>query len=520
VKLDELLAGLDVRTDGDLKVEITGLSYDSRESRPGHLYFSTARDAEKNRANISDALSRGARAVVGQVDDGGERARPAVTWVGSERPRLLMGAVASRFFSAPSERIDLIGITGTSGKTTTSYILGSIFEAAGMRSGIIGTIGIFVAGKKIYSGLTTPESLDFEAALAQMEREGVRHAAAEISSIGLAEGRVDALNFRACMFTNLGRDHLDYHGTIENYFAAKLRLFTEILPRSKRANPVAIVRGDDPFGRRVLEAVKTPKLSFGMDRSLDVYPESFEADLSGIRATLSILGKKIKIDSPLIGEINLLNILGASALSAALGIESEAVAEGVRRCPGAPGRLEAVQAKPGVTVLVDYAHKPDALEAVLTTLARLRAGKVICVFGCGGDRDRGKRPIMGEIAGRLADLPLLTSDNPRSEDPLAIIAEVEEGLIAAGRERVDYRDASAKKFSEEFHAGSSRRGYVVEPDRRQAIATALKIAARGDAVLIAGKGHEDYQLVAGRILKFDDRVVVREIAAELGSGQS
>jgi UDP-N-acetylmuramoyl-L-alanyl-D-glutamate--2,6-diaminopimelate ligase len=520
VKLDELLASLDVRTDGDLNVEITGLSYDSRKCGPGHLFFSMARDAEKNRANISDALSRGARAVVGQVDDGGERARLAVTWVGSERPRLLMGAVASRFFSAPSERVDLIGITGTSGKTTTSYILGSIFEAAGMPSGIIGTIGIFVAGKKIYSGLTTPESIDFEAALAQMERQGVRHAAAEVSSIGLAEGRVDALSFRACMFTNLGRDHLDYHGTIENYFAAKLRLFTEILPRSKRADPVAIVRGDDPFGRRVLDSVKTSKVSFGMDRSLDVYPESFAADLSGIHATLSVLGKKIKIDSPLIGEINLLNILGASGLSAALGIESEAVAEGVRRCPGAPGRLEAVLAKPGVTVLVDYAHKPDALEAVLTTLARVRAGKVICVFGCGGDRDRGKRPIMGEIAGRLADLPVLTSDNPRSEDPLAIIAEVEEGLIAAGRERIEYRDASAETFAEEFHGGSAPRGYIVEPDRRRAIAAALKIAAPGDAVLVAGKGHEDYQLVGGRVLKFDDRVVVREIAAELGSGQS
>jgi len=187
VKLDELLASLDVRTDGDLNVEITGLSYDSRQSRRGHLFFSMARDAEKNRANVGDALSRGARAVVVRGWDDVELARPAVTWVGSERPRLLMGAVASRFFSAPSERVDLIGITGTSGKTTTSYILGSIFEAAGMPSGIIGTIGIFVAGKKIYSGLTTPESLDFESALAQMEREGVRHAGAEVSSIGLAE---------------------------------------------------------------------------------------------------------------------------------------------------------------------------------------------------------------------------------------------------------------------------------------------------------------------------------------------
>ena len=312
VKLGELLEGLDVRRiDGDLNVEITGLSYDSRQTWPGHLYFSTARDAKRNRANIEDALNRGARAVVVDGWDGG-MARPAATLVESERPRLLMGAAASRFFGAPSERVDLIGITGTSGKTTTSYILASIFEAAGMPAGIIGTIGIFIGGKKIYSGLTTPESIDFESALAQMEREGVRHVAAEVSSIGIAEGRVDALNFRACMFTNLGRDHLDYHKTIEDYFAAKLRLFTEILPRSKRANTVAVVRGDDPFGRRVLDSVKGSKISFGMDRSLDVHPETFDADLRGIRATVSVLGKKIKIESPLLGEINLLNILGAS----------------------------------------------------------------------------------------------------------------------------------------------------------------------------------------------------------------
>jgi len=512
VKLGELLQGLDVRRiDGDLNVEITGLSYDSRQTWPGHLYFSTARDAKRNRANIEDALNRGARAVVVGGWDGGV-ARPAVTLVESERPRLLMGAVASRFFGAPSGRVDLIGITGTSGKTTTSYIVASIFEAAGLPTGIIGTIGIFIGDRKIYSGLTTPESIDFESALARMEREGVGHAAAEISSQGIAEGRVEALNFRACMFTNLGRDHLDYHASMEDYFAAKLRLFTEILPRSRRADTVAIVRGDDAYGKRVLDAVKGKKISFGMERSLDVYPEKFNADLSGIRATISVLGKKIEIESPLIGEINLLNILGASALSAALGIDVDAVADGVRRCPGAPGRLEAVPAKAGVTVLVDYAHKPDALEAVLTALRSLRAGRVVCVFGCGGDRDRGKRPIMGEIAGRLADIPVLTSDNPRSEDPMVIIAEVERGLTATGRTRI----TEEKNFADASIGG----GYIVEPDRREAIRIALTLATSGDAVLIAGKGHEDYQLVAGRVLPFDDRVVVREIAVELGGGQS
>ncbi|HEY6420307.1 MAG TPA: UDP-N-acetylmuramoyl-L-alanyl-D-glutamate--2,6-diaminopimelate ligase [Candidatus Binataceae bacterium] len=498
------------RVTGETAVEIAGLSYDSRATRPGHLFFSLARDAERNRANLEDALSRGARAVVVRGWDGGI-ARPAVTLVESARPRLLMGAAASRFYGAPSERVDLIGITGTAGKTTTAYLLASIFEAAGLGAGIIGTIGIFIKGRKLSSGLTTPESIDFEAALADMEREGVRHAAAEVSSIGIEEGRVDALNFRACMFTNLGRDHLDYHGNMENYFAAKMRLFTEILPRSRRADTVAVVRGDDPYGQRVLAAFGGRKVTFGMDCALDVHPESFTTDLSGIHATISALGKRVEISSPLVGEINLLNILGASALSVALGIEMAAVAEGVRRCPGAPGRLEAVPARPGVTVLVDYAHKPDALEAVLTALRRLSAGRLICVFGCGGDRDRGKRPIMGEIAGRIADLPILTSDNPRTEDPLAIIAEVEQGLIAAGLQKIE-KSASAG------YAGY--KGYVVEPDRRAAIAAALAIAKPGDVVIVAGKGHEDYQLVGRRTLKFDDRTAVREIAAEMDRGQS
>jgi len=506
VKLAELLKGEDVgRIEGDAAVEITGLSYDSRETRDGHLFFALARDEERNRAYIKDALNRGARAVAVRRWDGGT-ARPAAAIVQCERPRLLMGAVAARFFNYPSERVDLIGITGTSGKTTTTYLLASIFEAAGLGAGIIGTIGIFIRGRKIYHGLTTPESLDFESALAQMESAGVRHVAAEVSSIGLAEGRVDALNFRACLFTNFGRDHLDYHVTLDDYFAAKLRLFAEILPRSRRKETVAVARGDEPYGRRVLESSIGRRVSFGLARSLDVYPQEFRADLSGIHGVMVALGKKIGFDSPLVGEFNLLNILGASALSVALGIDADAVAEGVRRCPGAPGRMEVVPSRPGVTVLVDYAHKPDALEAVLRAVRPLTSGRIICVFGCGGDRDPGKRPIMGEIAGRLADLPMLTSDNPRSEDPLAIIAQVEKGLIAAGLERLDAPSAGA-------------RGYVIEPDRRTAIAAALGSAVAGDVVIIAGKGHEDYQLVGDRVLHFDDREVVRAVAAQLGGGQ-
>ncbi len=504
MNLGELIAGGPLcQVHGDAELEISGLSYDSRLTRPGDLFFSLARDERQSRAHLDEALNRGARAVVVRGWDGGA-ARPAVTVIECDRPRLLMGTAASQFYNAPSRRLDLVGVAGTSGKTTTTYLLASIFEAAGMTAGIIGTVGIFIGRRKLYSGLTTPESVDFEASLAEMERAGVSRVAAEISSIGIEEGRVDALSFRACLFTNLGRDHLDYHGTIENYFAAKLRLFTELLPRSMRAEKVAVICGDDPYGQRILGAVDGRKISFGLDPKLDVHPANFSSGLDGVHASIEALGKKIEVSSPLLGKINLLNILGASALSVALGIETEAVTEGVRRCPGAPGRLEAIEGLPGVKVLVDYAHKPDALGAVLETLRALGPRRLICVFGCGGDRDRGKRAIMGQIAGRLADIPILTSDNPRTEDPLKIIAEVEAGLVAADLRRIAAAEAGREP------------GYLVEPDRRAAISMALKIAAPRDIVVIAGKGHEDYQLVGGRRLDFDDRVVARDVIAQVG----
>jgi UDP-N-acetylmuramoyl-L-alanyl-D-glutamate--2,6-diaminopimelate ligase len=507
VKLADLIAGLEIgRIEGDEDVEISGVSYDSRKAGPGHLFFAMARDPERNRANIEDALNRGARAVV-VWSGGGGTARPAVSLVSCGEPRRLMAAVAARFFGSPSQTLDLVGITGTSGKTTTTYLLASIFEAAGLPAGIIGTIGIFIRDRKVYSGLTTPESIDFERALAEMLSAGVRHAAAEVSSIGIAEGRIDQLNFRACIFTNLGRDHLDYHGSEEDYFASKLRLFTEILPRSSRRHPVAVVRGDDPFGRRVLDAVNFTKVSFGLNRAFDTYPLELRADLHGLRGKIVALGNEIEFTSPLVGEFQIYNILAAAALSVALGVGPAAVAEGVRRCPGAPGRMEAIAVRAGVTVLVDYAHKPDALEAVLRAARRLTPGRVFCVFGCGGDRDRGKRPIMGGIAALLADLPVLTSDNPRTEDPIAIIAEIEAGLAAEGLTRLDAPPANGD------------RGYLVEPDRRRAIEIALRAAREGDTVIIAGKGHEDYQLVGSRVLSFDDRAVVREIAASLEGGQ-
>ena len=331
----------------------------------------------------------------------------------------------------------------------------------------------------------------------------MRAAAAEISSIGLEERRVEELNFRACLFTNLARDHLDYHGTIENYFAAKLRLFTELLAEERRCG-----RGRGGERRR---PVRTARAAVGAraqaqlwtwTASCDVHPVSFS---TGTRRNSRGARRRWQASGDLLAaarRINLLNILGASAVSVALGIDDGCGGRtGVRRCPGAPGRLEAVAGPAGVKVLVDYAHKPDALAGGARALRALSPRRLICVFGCGGDRDRGKRPIMGEIAGRLADLPILTSDNPRTEDPLQIIAEVEDGLQQTALKRID-RKASAGGGRLPGRARSAR------GDRAGA-----RSRSAGDIVVIAGKGHEDYQLVGGRRLDFDDRKVVRELTA-------
>jgi len=501
MRLTDLISGFEARVVGERDAEISGLSYDSRTTKAGDLFFALAPDPQQKLKHLEAALNRGAGAIV--TSGGGWDPHRTAVVVECARPRRLMAVAASRFYREPSAELDLVGITGTSGKTTSAYLLASIFEAAGAPAGMIGTIGTFIGARKLCGGLTTPEAPDCEAALADMLSAGCRRVAAEISSIGIAEGRVEALNFRACLFTNLSRDHFDYHLNLENYFAAKLRLFTELLAATKRKDPVAVARRDDPYGKRVLDSVKCRKISFGLERACDVYPIESRFGLDGITAMISACGQKIEIRSPLLGEIYLLNILGVVGVSVALGIDGGAVADGVRRCPGAPGRLEPLPGRPGVTILVDYAHKPDALSGVLKMLRGIGARRIVCVFGCGGDRDRGKRPIMGEVAARLSDLAILTSDNPRSEDPLKIIAEVEVGLRGAGLQRIDRDQLGAKS------------GYIVEPDRRAAITLAIHSAQAGDIVVIAGKGHENYQLVGPRKLPFDDREVAREAIASI-----
>jgi UDP-N-acetylmuramoyl-L-alanyl-D-glutamate--2,6-diaminopimelate ligase len=505
MRLRSLLDGIQgIRFYGDAEVEICSLSCDSRTAGPGCLFFALAKEAKQRQLHVQQALSRGARAVVVGAS-WEECVRPATTIIECDQPRLAMARVASRFYNAPSKRLDLVGITGTSGKTTTAYLAAAIFEAEGAPAGLIGTLGGFVSDHRLYFGLTTPEAIDLESQLSAMESAGVRRAALEVSSIGLAEGRVEALHFRAAVFTNLGRDHLDYHRTMADYFAAKLRLFTEILPRSERPDVVVIARGDDPYGKRLLEVVKLRRVTFGLTDDCDVRPLSFKATLGGITSEILASGRKLTLHSPLIGKFNLLNILAAAGICTALAIPAEALMQGVLRCAGAPGRAELVSGPGETTVLVDYAHKPDALEMMLKSVRELAPQRVICVFGCGGNRDAGKRPLMGEIAGRLADLAVITSDNPRSEDPLAIIRQIESGLASL----------NVHKLSQAQILGGNHAGYIIEPDRRRAIELALRAASARDVVLIAGKGHETYQQVGNKKFDFDDRQVAREVLREI-----
>jgi UDP-N-acetylmuramoyl-L-alanyl-D-glutamate--2,6-diaminopimelate ligase len=392
-----------------------------------------------------------------------------------------MGVAADEFFERPTEKLELAGVTGTNGKTTTAFLLYSILAAGGRRPGLLGTIESRVGGERRPALRTTPEAIDLQRSFREMLDGGDRSCALEATSHGSELGRLDRVRFSALVFTNLTQDHLDFHGTIERYFDAKRRLFTEERP------PAAINVGD-PYGRRLAEELQGHDrlVTFGFADDAELRPESLDLGPRGARFTTDGL----ELETRLRGRFNVENVLGAVAAARLLGIEDDAIARGVRELRGVPGRFEAVDEGQPFAVLVDYAHTPDSLENVLRTARDLAQNRLICVFGCGGDRDRGKRPLMGRIASELADLAIVTSDNPRSEEPDSIIGEIVAG--AAG-------------------------DVEVEPDRREAIARAIDAAQEGDVVVIAGKGHEQGQQFADRTVPFDDRDVAREALRRLGA---
>jgi UDP-N-acetylmuramoyl-L-alanyl-D-glutamate--2,6-diaminopimelate ligase len=393
--------------------------------------------------------------------------------------RASMGPAAAAVFRHPADALTTAGITGTNGKTTTTYLLEAIWRAAGVRPGVIGTTGARVDGEPVPLARTTPEAPDLHRLLARMRDAGVDAVAIEVSSHALAQHRVAGVRFGAAAFTNLSQDHLDYHGSMEAYFAAKATLFTP------GAASVAVVNADDPWGRRLLADPAVPTTTFAVDTDADLRATSVTSTAEGI----GFVVEGIRVRSRLRGAFNVSNCLAGLAIARALGVDLATAADGIAAAPGVPGRVEPVEEGQDFLVVVDYAHTPDSIHSVLQAARPLASGRLIVVFGCGGDRDRAKRPLMGAAATAAADFSVLTSDNPRSEDPLAIIADIEPGARGGGGD------------------------YVVEPDRRAAIALAIGTARGGDVVVIAGKGHEPYQELADGTVPFDDREVAREALA-------
>ena len=441
-------------------VEIRDLSYDARTAGPGALFFCVPGSRADGHDFAPEAVANGAVALVVE--------RP----LGVDVPQLVvpdarraMGAAADEFFGRPSEKLQIAGVTGTNGKTTTAFLLYAILAAAGRRPGLLGTIESRVGGERRPAIRTTPEAIDLQRAFREMFDAGDRSCAMEATSHGSELGRLDRVRFSVLVFTNLSQDHLDFHGTMERYFEAKRRLFTEERPR-------AAINVGNEWGRR-LAADRPDALTFGFDGEAEVGHQALDG-----------------IDLKLRGRFNAENALGALAASRLLGIDDDAIVRGLESVRGVPGRFESVSEGQPFEVIVDYAHKPEALESILRTARDMTSGRLICVFGCGGDRDRGKRPIMGGIASELADLAIVTSDNPRSEEPRAIIDEILRGVD---------------------------REVEVEPDRAAAIARALSEAEEGDVVVIAGKGHEQGQEFADRTIPFDDREVARDLLRRLGA---
>ncbi|OPX37922.1 MAG: UDP-N-acetylmuramoyl-L-alanyl-D-glutamate--2,6-diaminopimelate ligase [Desulfobacteraceae bacterium 4484_190.2] len=498
MQLVKLLDGIAVKDfRGNSEIEIRGLAYDSRSVKPGYLFVALKGQAEDGHDFIKDALKNGAVALVLEQSRWTDT-KAAIVQVSNSREVLSMLAV--NFYNRPFNGMTLIGITGTNGKTTSSYVLESILSAAGVVPGVIGTINYRFSGQTLEAPVTTPESLDLMSILRKMADGGVTDVVMEVSSHALHLGRVRGCPFHVGVFTNISRDHLDYHNSMEAYFEAKSLLFRGLGEKGDHHLTWAVINADDPKAEELIRLTEANVVTYGLKKDRDVRAEGVQLTRNGMTARLVTTEGKINIHSSLIGDFNIYNILAASAAALCLGIDLKVVASGIARLKGVPGRLELVKNRQSLAIVVDYAHTPDALLKAISSVKSLTKGRLITVFGCGGDRDKGKRREMGRVAGEHSDLAFVTSDNPRTEDPAAIAAQIEEGVHESGLKKIE-------GTSDEDLTGP---GYIIELDRGKAIRSAIELAHKSDLVLIAGKGHENYQVIGKEKRHFDDREVASE----------
>ena len=465
---------------GPLDRAVESIAYDSRRVQRNGLFVALRGEKNDGHEFIGQAIENGASVIVAER----EEKNPRATCLLVENTRTALADLAATFYGLPARRLKLAAVTGTNGKTTTTFLIKHICEKAGLRCGLIGTVRYEIGERVLPAARTTPESLDLQELLAQIANAGCRAAAMEVSSHALTQERVRGLEWDVAVFTNLTQDHLDYHGTMENYFESKAKLFAQLAQQKKR-KPIAVVNMDDHYGEQLLDKIDTKisVITFGMGVRADFRASNYRMEFGGTSYQLDARGKSYLVRLPLIGRFNVANSMAALATANALGLNLREAVLSLGKSPQVPGRLEMVPAKRKFQVFVDYAHTPDALLNVLKTLRQLEPGRLIVVFGCGGDRDRQKRPLMGRIADQNADYSIITSDNPRKEDPNAIISEIEKGF------------------------GSDR--YEKVAGRAEAIARAIAVAQPRDIILIAGKGHETYQEFADHTVPFDDIQVAR-----------
>lgn len=496
LRLEALLEALDDRrVDGRTDIPISGVTHDSRQVKPGFVFVCITGRKHDGHDFLPEAAAAGAAAAVVEKD---LPVPPPLARVKVKDSRLALALLAGRFWDDPSRKLRLIGVTGTNGKSTTTFLCRAVLSAAGYKVGLSGTIRNLVGDRDLPVVRTTPEATDLQPLLAEMVRAGCTYAVMEVSSHALALKRVAGCEFDTAVFTNLTQDHLDFHEDLESYFEAKALLFRSLhtaYEDSIKAAKRAVINLDDAAGRSLLKQVTVPAITYGLAEKADVRAAELTVTRQGSTFDVFFPGGSSKVHLPLCGRFNVYNSLAALAVGLAEGVDPAAAIKALESFPGVPGRFESIRAGQEFSVIVDYAHTPDGLENVLDTAREIKEGRLVVVFGCGGDRDRSKRPVMGRIAATKADYCIITSDNPRTEEPEAILRDIEAGIVSLGKGHAPYR---------------------LVPDRELAITEAIAMARKGDVVLIAGKGHEDYQIFRDRTIHFDDREVAAKVLAGLG----